>query len=418
MRRRTRAGTAILSWALALALAAAVPAFSAGPGLSSGARLRLFPVAIAAEGAAADDAAAFGEALREAFFLGLERAGFDILDEASPAASTAPLDLAIAARAVDASWAALARLSLDGSRLSYSVAVYEAGEGALVAAESFSTYAGLGALPLMQESARVAAAKAAARRDEAARGGAGPSRRPVQYRITLRSRDEGAEVSLGDPKGGNARIIGKVEGGELLFPYIALEEGSRIAIGIAAPGKRSAVLEAALGSEALEISAPPLGRIVRQSLSVDTGPGRLFGLGLGYRYFIYPDWAFAFADARAFAGYSFLPGASPVYHAELWQGLGSYIASPPGALVRAGLACGAGLLFSSSAALGEGDRVIVDLALLPIEAFIDCRLGGSLSARLSLRSAFSLGLDRGIAPRGWMGSRLPALASAGLAWRL
>jgi hypothetical protein len=374
------------------------------------------------------EAAAFGKALREAFALALASRGFVILgekpdsapgDEASTPTTT---DFAAAARAAGAAWAAIARFSIVGSRLSYSLAVYEAGEGALVSAQAFSTYAGLGALPLIAESARSAAVKAAEYRAahpvaEFAGSGPGGRRRIVPYRVSIASSDEGAAVSLLGPLAGDRVDLGRIEGGVFVLPYLALELGSKLEIEVSAPGRLSRTATASLGEEPIVLAVPPLGKIARQDLSVDTGPGRLLGLGIEYRLFTELDWAFISLGGRAFAGYDFLPRSSPILHSELWLGAGSYVALAPASPIRAGLCAGAGLLFSSSAAAGEGDRAFTDFALVPIEVFAECRIAGPLSLRLAARAAYSLGLDSGRVARGWMGSPLPLLFSGGLGWR-
>jgi hypothetical protein len=398
---------------LVLALACALPLLSEGQAAPEAPTVSLLPASVEAVDAASQkDAAAFGAALRDALALALEREGFSVIQVGG---SEPPAPASEAGASGDA-WTATIRLGLARSRISYRVSVFEAREGALVAAEAFSTYAGLGALPLMAESARRAAAKAAGYRasiDPAERSG-GP--RIIPYRIAVVSRDEGATVGVRDPVGGEAISAGIIEGGRLSLPYLPIEEGSRILIELSAAGKNPSTMSAVVGAEPMTLAAPRLSRIERQALSVETGPGRLIGLGLGYRLFLRPDWIFAFLDGRAFAGYDFLPRSFPVYHAELWLGLGSYVISRPGSPLRLGLCAGAGSLFSSSAAIGEGDRAFVDLALIPLEGFAECRLVDSLSLRLSARSAFSLGLDSGLVARGWMGSPLPLLFSLGLSW--
>ena len=150
----------------------------------------------------------------------------DLKPEAPPAHG--PEAIAEAARAEGAAWAACLRLGIDHSRLSYSVRVYEASEGALAAAAAFSTFAGIGALPLLERSARTAALKASVYRSAAS--GASP-RNLIRYRITLLSPDEGAAVSLsGGSAGGEDVYLGRIAGGRLLLPYLALEPGSRISI--------------------------------------------------------------------------------------------------------------------------------------------------------------------------------------------
>jgi hypothetical protein len=203
-----------------------------------------------------------------------------------------------------------------------------------------------------------------------------------------------------------------------VLPYLPLRVGSPIALTLSAPGMSPARVEGRAGDEELVLAAPPLVKIARHAIYLDTGPGRLLGLGLGYRYFAKPDWAFAFVEARAFAGYDFSAGADPVFHSELWQGLGGYLVAPPSCPVRAGLCVGVGELFSSSTAVAEEDRVFVDIAIMPIGAFVECGIGRGSSIWAAARSAFSLGLDSGLLARGWVGGNPPILVSCGWQWKL
>jgi hypothetical protein len=361
------------------------------------------------------EALAFGEALRGDMRRALADEGFAIVDEkeGAPIQPMVPVEIGRAAMEAGAAWAALPRLSIEASRISYSAEVYEAGEDAsLAAAASFSTYAGVRALPLMEESVRGAAARAAACRDALLASAGTALGRPIQYRITLVSGDEGATASIDD--GEKARKLGTIENGRLVLPYLALQPGTRICILLSQTGKRSETIAAVLGEKAQTIEAPPLQRMVGQALSLDTGPGRLLGLGLGYRIFMRPDWLFLFADGRAYEGSDFGIGSLPVFHGELWEGAGAYLVLPPGSLIRVGICAGTGFIIST---LTGGTKIwFTDMALSPLELFAECRVTGPISARLSVRSAYSLGLGSGAIERGWMGGLVPLLFSAGLAW--
>jgi hypothetical protein len=414
MRRSAHLRIAIA--AATVLLGAASSLARADPAAPDPTALLLFAPAIVSDNSITQaDASDLGEAFREDLRRELTDQGFKVLDPKPEAPSApGPEAIAAAARAEGAAWAALPRLGIDRSRLSYSARIYEAGEGALAAAAAFSTFAGIGALPLLERSARTAALRASAYRSAAS--GASP-RELIPYRITLLSPDEGAAVSLsGGSTGDEDAYLGRIAGGRLLLPYLALEPGSQISIVVSQRGKRSAIVETLAGEGEQTVQAPPLQDSERQALSIETGPGRLLGLGLGYRYFLEPDWVFLFADGRAYAGYDFGAGSFPLFHAEAWEGAGAYLVLPPASPIRAGISAGCGLLFSFASI--SGDERFFDLALVPVKAFAEIKVSGPMSARLSIEAAYSLGLGSGIAEMGWMGGSLPLLFSVGMAWRL
>ena len=376
----------------------------------------LFPaVDLGAGDAGGDEAAVFGNALEEAMAGALTELSFRVSRSAGDLDRGGDLAAEASSRATAAGarWAAFASFDVTDKRIAYTLRVYDAQENALVASAGFSAYAGLTALPLIEDGAKAIAAKTAAYRDSARKPGGGP----VQYRISVSSPDEGASVYIGGQAGTGSRAAGTIRDGELLLPYVPFEKGTRIVIGIVAKDRLPTEVPVVLGDEAPSISVPALRKADRGNLLIGTGPGRLLGLGATYRIFMRPDWNFIFVNERIFAGYDFSPGSIPLVHAETWEGIGSYLLFPPQSPFRLGACIGCGFLlsFSPAASPTSDSSVFVDVAIIPIEGFFEYRFKTGPTLWFSVRGSYSIS-PSGLLGVGWIGNGTPDL-SAGLLWR-
>ena len=410
---RRRSIAAISTIVLALFIQSAV---SEGASAPDDGVVALFPaVELGASGAGGDEAAVFGNALEEAMTRALTEFSFSVSRSAEGLDRGGNLAAEVSSRATAAGarWAAFASFEVADKRIAYTLRVYDAQENALVASAGFSAFAGLTALPLIEDSAKAIAAKAAAYRDSARKSGGGP----VQYRISVSSPDEGASVYIGDPGGPDTRAAGTIRDGGLLLPYVPFEKGTRIVIGVVAKDRLPIEVPVVLGDEAPTISVPALRKADRGNLLVGTGSGRLLGLGATYRIFMRPDWNFIFLNERVFAGYDFSRGSIPLVHAETWEGIGCYMLFPPQSPFRLGACIGCGFLFSfSSAASPTSDSsIFMDVAIIPIEGFFEYRFKTGPTLWFSVRGSYSIS-SSGLLGVGWIGNGTPDL-SAGLLWR-
>jgi hypothetical protein len=411
---------AALALAVALLLPSIAVAEEAPTAALDDAAVLVFPVitlggdsASSAEGG--DEAAAFGAALKAALGRALSEFSFTVKEssEALVQGEDLPVKASSIARAAGAGWAAVAFLEVADKRIAYTLRVYEVSESALASSAGFSVYAGLAALPLMDDSAKTVASKAAAYRASPARGVG----EIIQYRISLTSPDEGAAVYIGAAGAQGSRAVGIIEDGFLLLPYIPFEKNTRIVLSLSAKDRSSIDIPIELGDEAPKVAAPALKKVDKGNILVGTGPGRLLGLGMTYRYFFRPDWSFLFINERLFAGFDFTAGSKPLVHAETWEGFGWYLLFPPSSPFRAGACVGGGFLFSFSSADSPttSNYAFLDIAILPIEAFCEYRFKSELTLWLSARGAYSID-SSGLLGRGWLGNGTPDL-SAGLLWR-
>ncbi len=365
------------------------------------------------EPAAAGAASSYSAALRTSLARALKEAGFSVASGAagfSPRASEGEEASALAIAAGSA-WVACSVVSINGYRLSYRIAVYESESSGLVAADSFTAVAGLGALPLIDESASRVAAKASA-----ALRGLAASRRVVGYRITLASPDEGATVSMDSSVATAAFPLGSVEGGNLELPYYPFVAGDKITLTVSAPARRSQIVELTLGEEPPLVQVPALPLSARKAFYLDSGTGRLLGAGAGFRLYAEPDWWYLFVEDRLFAGVDFSPGSSPLLHDEFWSGLGWYLVRPPEKRLRFGLQVGMGILGSLATGSLASRRAFLDYALRPVDLFAEWNLNSTNAIRLGLGASYSFGSgSAGLLGRGWIGNGRPAL-SLGWAW--
>jgi hypothetical protein len=373
--------------------------------------LLLIPAAISmGDPASADDAAAFGSALDSALEQALLEKGFAVKRSPEPLPQGGdPRDAAPLALDSGSGWAAMASVDLSDKRLACSVNIYDARDSALAASAGFSSYAGLSALPMMAEAAKSAAEKAAAYRSSTVR----EAGNQVPYRITLNSPDEGAIVSIGAAGSLGSRELGSIAGGSLVLPYLSLEKGSTIVLSLSAKNRISLDLPVKLGDEAPTVEAPAMKSLATEEFLVGTGPGHLLGAESTYRIFINPDWSFFYTNQRLFAGYDFTKGSVPVLHFESWTGLGWYLVFPPESAFRLGACVGGGVMLSASSA--KLDSLFVDVAIIPIQVFMEYRLPRGPTLWYSMRGAYSLGAG-GLLGQGWIGGSGPDL-SAGVLWR-
>ena len=376
----------------------------------------IFPVLVLRENSAdGDETATFGTALMGALEKAFSDLSFHVVRTSVTLGQSekVPVEASAHTLASGAKWAAVISLEIANKRIAYSLRVYNASETALVASSGFSSYAGITALPLFADSAKAVAAKTASFQDNPSNKTKGP----IQYRISIESPDEGAAVAIGTGGAWGSRDVGIIESGSLVLPYIPFQKGTKIVVGLSKKDMVAIDVPIELGDEEQHIVIPALRKREKENLLVGTGPGRLLGLGVTYRIFTRPDWDFIFFNERIFAGYDFSPGSIPLMHMETWEGLGWYLLFPPKSPFRMGACLGGGILFSFSSASSStsNNSVFADVAIIPIEGFMEYRFRSGPTLWLSVRGAFSIN-SSGLIGQGWMGSGQPDI-TAGLLWR-
>lgn len=144
------------------------------------------------------EAETFAEALRDALVREFAAAGFREILHLGPAPAADlqdPADQAdqvlasVASSQASARWTALVRCSVERRRLLWTVTVYDALDGALIAADAQASFAGLSALPFIDNSASLVARQAWELRARVIPG------QPIGYRIRFISANDGARVA-------------------------------------------------------------------------------------------------------------------------------------------------------------------------------------------------------------------------------
>ncbi len=303
-------------------------------------------------------------------------------------------------------WAAVVRCSLDNRRVLWRLSVYDALDGALVASDARAAFAGLSALPLMDESATLVAEAAAALRGRTAPGA------PIEYRIRFSSPDEGAAVAFGS--GSSSRQLGTILEGELVAPYAAFESEVAIVATVSKDGywTYSHTFKPGLADESVKL--PALMPRTRHSLSAGTTIGRLAGLAADYRYHLFSDSVFLRASDQAWLQLAQGDGSLATLHDELRLGLGAYLFLPRPSPFR--IAAGTGI--SGIASVVQSDAgpggLYFDLSLDAVWISYEWHLP-KVAFFVEQRAAYSFGLDAGLLRRGWwQAAHAPMLLTAGV----
>jgi hypothetical protein len=357
-------------------------------------------------------AASFADTLVAAMQRELGEAGFgpvSILEgthEGTEVASLPDIELAGAALAEGtARWAAVVRCSLDNRRVLWRLSVYDALDGALVSSDARAAFAGLSALPLMDESATLVAEAAAALRGRTAPGA------PIEYRIRFSSPDDGAAVAFGG--GSSSRQLGTIAEGELVAPYAAFESDVAIVATVSKDGywTHAHTFKPGLADE--PVTLPALMPRTRHSLSAGTTAGRLIGLAADYRYHLASDSVFLRAGDQAWFQVAAGGGSRATLHDELRLGLGAYLFLPRPSRFR--IAAGSGI---------SGIGSVVRSSTYPSELYFDLSLDAvwisyewhwpNVAVFVEQRAAYSFGIDAGLLRRGWwQADHAPMLLTAG-----
>jgi len=359
--------------------------------------------ALAREG----DAGNFLSSLSTAFVAELSARGIASTLAAAPAGieggSHEPTRAALFAREAGCFVVALVDARLEGNRVAWRIAVYDARDGAMLGGDAWSAYAGLSALKLIEDSAASGATELA----RALEAGLPPPR--LSEPLTFSSKDEGALVSLGGGSAGASLPLGVIEGGLLVAPYLPLRVGERADFTVEREGSYPAFITVRPRDDGKAVHLPRLAPRTRGAFVLSTGRGRLFGLGFEYRPSLIPDFVFLRADNAVWtlARYG-LSGAPWVWEARLGAGL--YL-TPPAWPFRLGGATG----LASFLTLVPGDGVYFDLAFDAFSLLLEYH-AGRFSFGLETRIPYSFGLSSGVVSQGWMDQDGPLLLGS-VAWK-
>jgi hypothetical protein len=292
-----------------------------------------------------------------------------------------------------ARWTALVRCSVERRRLLWTVAVYDALDGAVIAADAQAAFAGLSALPFIESSAELVARQAWELRAREI-----PAQ-PISYRIRFNSANDGARVSFGS--GPSSRDAGIVQDGLLVAPFVAFREGDPVVVSVDQDGYWGRTIVFNLSPEDVEVPLPVLMPRTRHSLGLGLTSSRLFGLTADYRFHLAPDGFFLRAVDSFWLQYAFLPGSIPVLHNETRLGLGAYLFMPRHSRFKLAVGSGVSGIMTLGLPSNFEDRFYFDAVLDALMISLEWhtpRLGFFFEQRM----AYSLGLDSGLLRRAWL----------------
>lgn len=305
-------------------------------------------------------------------------------------------------------WKVTATCLSDRKRLVWKIIVSDTRDGAMTAALSGAAFAGISALPQLQESAAALARSAAARIDRLI------ATEPIAYALRFESPDEGATLRLGNEDG---VVLGAFSDGELTAPYEPFEAGQSLVATVSKPGYWSHSQSFTPDASDIAIGLDALMMKARYGLGIGTALGRLAGINAEYRYFMARDALFGRLGLQAWSTVAGSPKQLPILHEELRLGFGSYVFLPRDSRLR--LAVGSGV-FGTISAIHIPDlarKAYFDLGLDAAWFSVEWHWPG-IAVYVEQRAPYSFGLESGLLDRGWLtGESLPMLVSAGVIFK-
>lgn len=341
--------------------------------------------------------ARFAETLVSALVRETEAAGFQTAREplegaqASVAGSEAAepdLSRAVASSS-GARWVIVARSRVEGSRILWRASFYDGASGGLMGADAFSAYAGLSALSLIEGSAKKTVQSAMLTISEA------ESTTPIDYRIELKSSDDGAAVSIGDV------LMGEIADGSLEAPYFPFVVGGTVAIESRKEGywPRRQVMN--IAADGKPIVLKPLFRKTKIAFGGNYGTGRMLGLAGSFRWYPLSDLIYLRAEDSLWAAYDFSAGARPVLHDELRIGAGAYPLFDPAAKFRASVGLCASVIGTFLTSADARPRFGLDVCVEPLFLTLEWH-GPTWAIVFESRFPYSVGASTGFLPREWL----------------
>ena len=310
----------------------------------------------------ASEADQFSDYLVRSLRTALTKETYRIVDSAMlPSWPNNPLDWAVKA-GTDKSvrWIFLAEIEVRAQSLSWKIEAYDGRRRSLRASDVFSTFPGLSALPYLDDSSRSVVL--------AWLGSIAADREIVnltKHSQKVYGSQEGVQVWYGSHDTGI--LAGTIQKGALEALYFPFPMGEPLLLEVNMEGywPRSLVLPEGVTDNPVKL--PVLQKKSNWAWGLGTGTGRLLGLTYLYRWYPVPDRFFLRFDNAFWAGYSFTPGAVPLWHDELRFGLGLYLQNKvDGTLRFAAGSGGSGVVSFLPASEGGNFRSALDILLDPV----------------------------------------------------
>ncbi|GAB1483794.1 hypothetical protein MASR2M78_26100 [Treponema sp.] len=284
--------------------------------------------------------------------------------------------------------------TLEDETLSWWIQVYD-DEGYLIAADSYTSTAGLSVRFLLSASAKNVAERASLVYESAI-----PN--PELWVSTLKfsSKDDGARVYLGTAE--MKRELGKIQNGLLIPEYIPLIKGETYFIQAEKEGYWPAIKSIKREMDGKPLPLPSLMKKTKTAVSAIYSLDKGLGGTLSIRRYLIEDSFYARFDLAGWMQYDGEEGSEAVYHRELRLAFAVLWPRLPQNRFRLGLGSSFSVLdtyFSSAANIGMkyGSDLCVDPFYFNFE-FHSPHWALFLEQRLS----YSFGLEGGYLRRGWL----------------
>jgi hypothetical protein len=344
---------------------------------------------------ASGEAAAFADSLAGSLIIELGLAGFRPAELYRGTVDGALSDPDIArsvSRESRSRWVAVVRCSIDRKRLVWRATIFDAVDGAMIAADAQGAFAGLTAMPLLGESAAKVASEAHALKARVAPG------LPIAYRLRFVASDEGALVSFGT--GDDSRQAGVIKDGSLTAPFVAFRSGDPVVVSMSKDGywPRTAVFRPSESDEPIEL--PALMPRTRQALSAGITSSRLVGASVDYRYYLLPDSLFLRAGDSLWMQSTYTAGSVPVFHDELRLGAGAYLFTQKYSRFRFAAGTGLSGIVTWILPADVAPNLYFDLSLDALWLSLEWHTP-TWAIFLEERMSYSFGIDSGLLRRGW-----------------
>ncbi|MCA1949380.1 MAG: hypothetical protein LDL24_02335 [Treponema sp.] len=292
----------------------------------------------------------------------MERDGYRLADTLRNTDSTKNLGEAAFAAGVlqRIRWVFTVDLALEAQRLSWRMAAYDAERKSLRSSEIYAAYPGLSVLPALDEavSRLLQDWKSAIALDAEVLD-------LTERSQVFKAKQNGVEVWYGPH--GEGILAGTISSGTLEALYLPFPEKSPLYVELYKDGYWPKSLVLPKGVTDKPVMLPALQKKAVHVWGVGTEVGKLLGATYLYRYYPLPDRLYFRFDNALWAGYSFLPGAIPIFHDEVRFGLGLYLQSRTDFPLRISIGTGGSAIFSVIPPLQDAQaRSALDILLDPL----------------------------------------------------
>lgn len=215
-------------------------------------------------------------------------------------------------------WTVVVQTYRERTRFSWYMGIYDGLSKSLVVSDSSFLFPGLSALPQLDETVGRILTSWKEKQIE-------PEKpvEVVEHRQLFKGTQQGVSVFLGDPIQGV--MVGTLEGGMVLAPYVPFEVGRPVMLTLEKEGYWPKELVLPKGITEGPFRLPDLQKKTSQAWWASLTLTRLMGAELGMRWYPFPDRFFLSLSDALWMNHSFQQGAYPVFHTELRGELGVYL---------------------------------------------------------------------------------------------